>query len=129
LPPTAPPTPLPPGISLSPLAIDFGLVTVGQTATIPVVLTNGGPDPILLDNLAGGAPNDPTAFGGSQNCAGITLAVLGTCEFSYTFTPPGVGKYTSATTIGVGDDDYAIQFTGCGVELAIPEECLGGVQQ
>jgi hypothetical protein len=77
----------------------------------------------------GGAPNDPTAFGGSQNCAGITLVVLSTCEFSYTFTPRSVGKYTSATTIGVGDDNYAIQFTGCGVELAIPVECLGGVEQ
>jgi hypothetical protein len=33
------------------------------------------------------------------------------------------------TTIGVGSDNYAIQFTGCGVELAIPAECLGGVER
>ena len=55
----------------------------------------------MTPNYAGGAPNDPEAFGGSQNCAGVTLAELGTCEFTYTFTPPAVGNHVSSTTIDV----------------------------
>jgi len=85
---------------MSPTTLDFGLVPVGTTASITVVVTNGGPG-AMTPNYAGGAPNDPEAFGGSQNCAGVTLAELGTCEFTYTFTPPAVGNHVSSTTIDV----------------------------
>jgi hypothetical protein len=100
-------------ISLAPLDLDFGLVTVGTTAEIDVVVSNVGPNPVT-PNYAGGAPIDPTNFGGSQNCAGITLPALGTCQFTYTFTPSAAGPWSTSTTIDVDGTDYPITMTGIG---------------
>ena len=112
-PPTAPPTAVPPGISLAPTTLDFGSVFVGSMASISVVVTNGGPGAVT-PNWSGGAPNDPTNFGGSQNCAGVTLPELGTCEFTYTFTPSAAGPWSTTTTIDVDGTDYLITMTGIG---------------
>jgi hypothetical protein len=122
--PNAPTTP-PPGISITPTTLDFGQVPVGTTASILVVVTNGGPGS-MTPNYSGGAPNDPQAFGGSQNCAGVTLAELGTCEFTYTFTPPAEGFYTSSTTIGVDAANFSIAMSGCGTGATTtpPPECV-----
>lgn len=112
---------------MTPTTLSFGLVTVGTTAEIAVVVTNGGPGE-MTPNYSGGAPIDPEAFGGSQNCAGITLAELGTCEFTYTFTPPAQGPYTSSTSIGVDALNFSITMSGCGTDgISIPAECIGGV--
>ena len=51
--------------------------------------------------LSPGAPNDPVNFGGSQSCAGVPLAVGGSCKFTYTFTPKSLGAHSSTTTIGI----------------------------
>jgi hypothetical protein len=128
-PPTAEPTTVAPGITVTPTELDFGLVTVGSTGEIAVVVTNGGPGPITPD-YAGGAPADPPEFGGSQNCAGVTLPELGSCEFTYTFTPPATGPYTSSTTIDVDNTPFSISMRGCGTDgISIPPDCLGGIQQ
>ncbi len=96
--------------------------------SITVVVTNGGPGAVT-PNYAGGAPNDPEAFGGSQNCAGVELPELGTCEFTYTFEPPATGKYTSSTTVDVDGVNFAISMTGCGTDgISIPPDCIGGIQ-
>jgi hypothetical protein len=114
---------------MAPLDLDFGLVAVGATGEIPVTVTNGGPGE-KTPNYAGGAPIDPEAFGGSQNCAGVTLPELGTCKFTYTFTPPAEGLYTTTTTVDIDGTNYPITLRGCGTNgLSIPPECIGGIQQ
>jgi hypothetical protein len=100
---------------------------MGTTAEIIVVVTNGGPGTIT-PNYAGGAPIDPDAFGVSQNCAGVTLPELGTCQFTYTFSPPATGPYMSSTTIDVDGSAFQITMRGCGTDgISIPPDCLGGV--
>lgn len=127
--PTALPTPVPPGMSLSPQDLNFGFVQVGTMASLPVTVTNGGPS-TLTPNFAGGAPGDPAAFDGSQNCAGVPLSPMQTCEFTYTFEPPSAGWFTSSTTIAIDDADYQITFVGCGITgAAIPLECHALIEQ
>ena len=99
--------------TVSPTTVDFGTVAVNVTKTIPVVIKNVSTT-TQTPNFSGGAPNDPTNFGGSQNCAGVPLAAGGTCQFSYTFTPTSVGAKTSSTTIGIDSQTFAITFLGCG---------------
>jgi len=104
------------GFGVAPLDLDFGNVVLGATGTVPVVITNLTAGP-LTPNFAGGAPNDPTNFGGSQNCAGVELASNASCEFTYTFTPTTLGPHTSATTIGIDGDNVSITMKGCGIVM------------
>ena len=66
-------------------------------------------------DFAGGAPFDPENFGGSQNCAGLTLPPGGSCRFTYVFHPASAGSKSSGTTIGIDDANYSITMTGTGL--------------
>ena len=101
---------------MSPLDLDFGNVVLGATGTIQIVITNLNPT-TLTPNFAGGAPTDPSNFGGSQNCAGVPLAPLASCQFTYTFEPTVLGPHTSATTIGIAADNVSITMKGCGIVM------------
>ncbi len=98
-----------------PTTLNFGSVFVGATATLPITITNVS-GVSLTPNYSGGAPNDPDNFGGSQNCAGVTLAAGGSCTFTYDFTPTTVGPLSSSTTIGIDDENFPITMSGIGVE-------------
>ena len=104
------------GFGVAPIDLDFGNVVLGATVTVPVVITNLTAGP-LTPNYAGGAPNDPTNFGGSQNCAGVELASSASCEFSYTFTPTVLGPLSSSTTIDIDADSVSITMKGCGIVM------------
>lgn len=97
--------------SVTPTALDFGSVATGQSADIEVVITNTS-GATQTPNFAGGAPIDPTHFGGSQNCAGKTFAPGDSCAFTYTFEPTADGPWSTTTSIGVGTENYAITLTG-----------------
>ena len=101
--------------TVAPISLDFGSVYVGATASLPVTITNVS-SVSQTPNYAGGAPNDPTNFGGSQNCAGVTLAPGGSCAFTYDFTPTTVGSLSSSTTIGIDSENFQITMSGTGVE-------------
>src|SRR5262245_45149898 len=58
--------------SVTPTSLDFGAVGIGTTASLDIVVTNDG-GATGQPNFSGGAPNDPTNFGGSQNCAGVPI--------------------------------------------------------
>jgi hypothetical protein len=99
--------------SVAPTTLDFGEVAVGATKTIPVVITNTGATS-GTPNFAGGAPIDPTNFGGSQNCAGKTFAPGDSCEFTYIFEPTTEGPLATTTTIGIDANNYPIAMSGTG---------------
>ena len=101
---------------MSPLDLDFGNVVLGATGTVAVVITNLNAV-TLTPNFAGGAPNDPSNYGGSQNCAGVPLAPLASCQFTYTFEPTVLGPHTSATTIGIDNDNTTITMKGRGIVM------------
>ena len=64
------------------------------------------------------AVNDPTNFGGSQNCAGVSIAAGSSCQFTYTFTPTTPGPWSSSTTIDVDDQSFSITLAGTAVDAS-----------
>ena len=87
------------------------IASVGSMSSLTVTITNGS-STTQTPNFAGGAPNDPTNFGGSQNCAGVALGPGATCQFTYTFEPATPGDHTSSTTIGIDGDNFSITMSG-----------------
>jgi hypothetical protein len=104
-------------ITVNPTNLDFGAVPVGTSTDIAVVITNTG-SAAATPNYAGGAPIDPTNFGGSQNCAGVTLDPGDTCAFTYNFKPTTTGALSTTTTIDVDGTSYAITMKGTGAPPA-----------
>ena len=101
--------------TVAPTDVAFPDTAVGDTSSVPVVITNIS-STSLTPNYAGGAPNDPTNFGGSQNCAGVALAGGQSCQFTYTFTPTAPGPWTSSTTIDIDSESFAISLHGTGTD-------------
>ena len=100
--------------TVSPTTLSFPDTFVGATRSLPVTVTNAS-NATQTPNFAGGAPNDPTNFGGSQNCAGVALAPGASCVFTYTFEPASAGLKTSSTTIGIDTDNFSITMSGTGL--------------
>jgi hypothetical protein len=104
-------------LTVAPTDVSFPDTAVGETSSMAVVVTNVSPT-ALTPNYAGGAPIDPTNFGGSQNCAGVSLAGGQSCQFTYTFTPSAPGPWSTSTTIDVDGQDFAISLHGTGVDAS-----------
>jgi Protein of unknown function (DUF3048) N-terminal domain/Protein of unknown function (DUF3048) C-terminal domain len=104
-------------LTVAPTDLSFPATAVGDTTSMTVVVTNVSPT-ALTPNYAGGAPIDPTNFGGSQNCAGVSLAGGQSCQFTYTFTPSAPGPWSTSTTIDVDGQDFAISLHGTGVDAS-----------
>lgn len=100
-----------PSFRISPTSIDFGQVRVGQSVQVPVTLTNTGTRPVVGDIAGGGAG----AFGGSQNCQGITIPVGGSCQLFYTFIPSAPGTVTGSTNGSLNGQQFSISFAGTGI--------------
>ncbi|WP_162941984.1 choice-of-anchor D domain-containing protein [Desertimonas flava] len=101
--------------TVSPPTLAFPGTPVGQTSTIPVIITNIS-NASQSPNFSGGAPIDPTHFGGSQDCAGKTFGPGDTCTFTYEFKPAAAGPWSSTTTIGVDSENFAISMSGTGTD-------------
>jgi hypothetical protein len=118
--------------TVSPTSLSFPDTYVGSTSSMAVTITNGSTT-TQTPNFAGGAPNDPTNFGGSQNCAGVALDPGASCQFTYTFEPSSPGGHSSATTIGIDGDNFSISMSGNGVfpftvaptDVAFPDTAVG----
>lgn len=102
-------------IDLSPTTLVFPDTAIGDASSLEVIVTNLSPVS-QTPNYAGGAPNDPTNFGGSQSCGGVTLSAGATCVFTYTFTPTTAGPLSTTTTIDVGGTSHSISMSGNGVD-------------
>jgi len=113
------------GFTVTPTNLAFGSVALGATGTIDVKITNTS-GVSQTPNFAGGAPNDPTNFGGSQNCAGVPLPAGGSCKFTYTFTPTTLGAHSSSTTIGINSDNFSITMSGTGIGVDLNQHGLTG---
>ena len=118
--------------TVSPTTLSFPATYVGDTASLTVIVTNTSSS-TLTPNFAGGAPNDSTNFGGSQNCAGLTFAPGDSCEFTYTFEPASTGSLSTSTTIAVDSDNFSISMSGSGLDpigvspttLVFPDTLIG----
>lgn len=70
----------------------FGSITVGQTATLPLTITNNGNGPMNIS-----AVSHPTGFGGDY--AGGTLAAGASVTDHVTFSPTSAIAYTGQVSI------------------------------
>ena len=99
---------------VAPTELYFGGVFIGESPSLPVVITNISGIP-QTPGFAGGAPFDSDNFGAFQNCAGITLPPGGQCEFTYEFHPTSTGAKATSTQIGINSESYAIAMSGTGL--------------
>jgi hypothetical protein len=92
---------------VTPTSVDFGLVNVGHTVSVPVTVRNTSPQP--LGSFAGGGIGG--VFNASQDCAG-GVAPGASCTFTYSFTP------TTATS-STGDTSFTFSAGGAGQAVPI----------
>ena len=101
-------------LSFQPASLDFGGVTVGQSATKSATLINDGAAPVAISGIS--VSSGGTTYVQTNNCP-ATLAVQQTCAVQVTFTPPDV--FTYATTVTVSNSTgspAALNATGQGVD-------------
>ena len=98
---------------ITPIAFDFGNVGVGSTAPEQTVTVTNVSDSAQTLSLAGGGAE---AFGGVQNCEGVTLAPGASCQISYAFAPTALGATSTVTNLVVNGQAATFSFIGTGVE-------------
>jgi hypothetical protein len=105
-------TGLMPQLTVSPGTLDFGSVSLGASATLPVALTNTGSTP--LSTLILTASGD---FSISLPCPGATLAPASSCQARITFTPSALGARTGTLSVSSSDpaSPATIPLTGNGI--------------
>ncbi len=98
-----------PKLWVTPLALDFGEVGVGQTgAQQTVTIHNIGSS--TLTDFAGGAAFDPQ-FNVSQNCAGGVVPGA-SCQYFVTFSPAATGVFTTTSNSSTNAGPFVIQLRG-----------------
>lgn len=98
-------------IFASPLDLYFGDVQVGTSVTRVIHITNISDVPVM-PGYSGGAPSNPTNFGASQNCVGVTLAPDASCQFNYEFHPPSPGLQLGSTNVTIDSMSFFITLMG-----------------
>jgi hypothetical protein len=102
---------------VTPTAFDFGEVPVGTTSAQQVVtITNMGSTPAVMSG-AGGAGG---AFGGSQDCQGVTIAAGASCHMYYQFSPTAPGLQAGSASGSWNGQAFSLAFTGNGLSDALP---------
>lgn len=103
--------------SVSPTSLDFGNVLVGSSTSLNVTIKNVS-NAVQKPAFSGGGVADTANFNGGQSCAGRTFQPGDSCVFIYTFHPTTVGPKSDGTSIGIGNDSYAIRVFGTGIGTA-----------
>jgi hypothetical protein len=90
-------------MSVTPTALDFGTVTLGQTSQPQTVTVVAGGNPLAVAKvaLAGTRPGDFAIQ--SDLCSGQTIQPGGSCTFAVVYTPTIVASVSAVATIT--DDD------------------------
>lgn len=113
-----------PSLSVSPTALDFGPITVGQSsATLAVLLTNQGAAPVT--DLAVGAISN-AAFTLSTDCS-ATLAPAATCTVTFGFSPTAAGSVGDSVTISGATTQADITLLGSGIAASVPQTATPAV--
>jgi hypothetical protein len=97
--------------------LDFGSLVVGTTSSPQIVtLTNLGSAAVSIFDvrLTGSNPKD---FGQTNTC-GTSVPAGGSCTFSVTFTPLGLGYKTATLAVGNngGANPLTVALSGTGTQ-------------
>ena len=102
-------------IAISPIALDFGAVQLGSTATLPLQITNTSTTPATFNSIT--STSDFTATGACPT-PGNTLAPSTSCTEQITFTPTQTGTRTGTVAINTSLSSLPINLplTGIGIQ-------------
>ncbi|HDH13468.1 MAG TPA: choice-of-anchor D domain-containing protein [Nitrospirae bacterium] len=108
-------------ISVTPSAIDFGNVTIGNSSDQIVTVGNNG----LNDLIIGTVTSPSSSFSiAADNCSGQTLVFSATCTITYRFSPASAATFSSGSDIP-SNDPYTpvvtVSLTGTGVTVTGPD--------
>jgi hypothetical protein len=79
-----------------PIMANFGIVNVGTTATLPIVLANAGNVPLTIQQIAA----SPSVYTETNNC-GTSLAAGASCTVTMTFTPTQAGNISGTLSMAL----------------------------
>jgi hypothetical protein len=83
-------------IVVFPILANFGSVTVGNSATVPVVLANAANHALTVQQIT----TMPSVFTQSNDC-GLSVAPGGSCTINVTFTPVQQGNVTGKLSMAL----------------------------
>jgi hypothetical protein len=118
-----------PDIAVSPLAIDYGAVTVGMTQTESVNIANVGTADLTVDSLS--FTNNTSAEFSLPNPPGLPLTIAQNTSVNVTveYAPDGEGTDNGTLEIASdspGEELIAVALTGTGIPVVV-EECVASV--
>ncbi len=109
-----------PAIAVDADTVDFGTVTIGDSAQQTVTVSNDGDADLILDTIS--TPNTPFALpAGDDGCSGTTLPPSEQCEFTLGFAPTTGGSFSGTVTVPSNDSDTVVTLSGTGQEPATPD--------
>jgi 6-phosphogluconolactonase (cycloisomerase 2 family) len=86
-----------PAVTFSPITFAFGGTLIGQSASIPITLTNSGFATLTIDTISIAGANQAD-FSQTNNCT-ATLSEGASCTFDVTFTPQAAGERAASLNI------------------------------
>jgi len=107
----------PPGVSVSPVAVEFGEIGVGLASAVQVVtLTNNGGMPLVVSGV--GVSGNFTI---ASNTCGATVAVNTACAVGVVFAPTAAGVLAGSLTISdnTASATQSVSLTGVGVDFSL----------
>ncbi len=102
-------------LAISPSALDFGGLQLGQTSTLPVDITNTSASPVLFTSITATGDYTPT---GTCPPAGSPLPGGATCTVQVAFTPSQTGPRPATLSIAssASTNPLTVPLTGIGMQ-------------
>ena len=97
-----------PGLTASPLSLDFGPAKIGETSD-PQVVTIRNTGMSTLTNFAGGGVYPP--FSAFQNCAS-GVAPGASCQYTFYFAPTAQGRFAATSNSSTNAGSFTIHLQG-----------------
>jgi len=97
---------------------DFGTVTVGETATRTVKVTNDGNAPLTIDTLQLG--DGPFTYDMTATTCGGTVAPGASCNVALIYTPTAAGTHNGTLTLNHNAGVTTVALAGKAVAVAAP---------
>lgn len=96
-------------VTVSPSALNFGSVEIGDQSSLPITLTSVASVPVSV-----GAMTPTVGYSATDNCGG-TLAVGASCTVTVTFSPSAGGANSGSLTMNFGGANRVVSLNGSGV--------------
>nr|WP_315492021.1 choice-of-anchor D domain-containing protein [uncultured Rhodoferax sp.] len=110
--------PLPGGLSIDPIMVDFGSVRTGTTAEQRVTITNNNSATTVILTAVHDILRAPWAL--VRTCDGTMLEPGGSCSFTYSFSPTTFGPQVAPTFVIVNGQYVAMNLFGTGISGIAP---------